>query len=172
MKKIFLYMAVLAIGFTSCDKKEDFVNDMSNVVGAAGDWRVQYDHAVYGTDPFGVGHAEMITFNVSSDVKDSLWITDQGSFWEYKGKIALDLANMTFGSDDEVDSQYPDYPIKMKVWDGVIVKNATTLPSGAVVDSIYYKIWFEDLEIYGTGIPNDSLMVQGYRHSGFTEDGH
>ena len=151
-------MAVLAIGFTSCDKKEDFVNEKSNVVGVAGDWRVQYDHAAYGEDPFGEGHLPMITYNVSSDVADSLWITDQGEFWEYKGKIALDLGNMTFGSDDEVTSVWPDYGIQMKVWDGVIVKNATTLESGAVVDSIYYKIWFEDLA-GATGIVNDSLLV-------------
>ena len=42
-------------------------------------------------------------------------------------------------------------------------------PSGAVADSIYFELWFEDLE-FATGITSDTLLVSGYRRTGFLED--
>lgn len=51
-----------------------------------------------------------------------------------------------------------------------IFKDAKTdLPSGAKSDSIYFEIFFEDLE-GATGIPSDRLIVSGYRRTGFLED--
>ena len=83
--------------------------------------------------------------------------------------LNVNLDNLTFGSTDTVINQVPDYDIKMIVSNGKIYKDAVTLPSSLVVDSISFDIWFEDLE-GATGIASDVLHVGGYRQSGFGED--
>ena len=58
-----------------------------------------------------------------------------------------------------------------KLMNGQIFPNSVSLPSGAIADSIYFEIWFEDLED-ATNIENDKLIVSGYRQTGFSEDEH
>ena len=58
-----------------------------------------------------------------------------------------------------------------KLMNGQIIPNSVSLPSGAIADSIYFEIWFEDL-IDATEIENDKLIVSGYRQTGFPEDEH
>ena len=58
------------------------------------------------------------------------------------------------------------------VRNGQIYKDAVDyLESGVISDSIYYEIWFENLEDE-TAIENDTLQVSGYRRTGFLEDDH
>ena len=54
---------------------------------------------------------------------------------------------------------------------GRIFEDAITTAAGVVTDSIYFEIWFEDLED-ATGFTSDTLFVSGYRRTGFTEDEH
>lgn len=56
-----------------------------------------------------------------------------------------------------------------RVQNGKIFLDAVQMPSGVTSDSIYFEIWFEDLE-GSTGIPNDTLYVSGFRQTGFQED--
>ncbi len=89
-------MAFFAIMLSSCDKKEEFVNEESKVVEIAGEWYVHYDHPVYGPDPFGAGYTSLITYNTSADDGQVMWINDQGNFWTYQVKIPVNLSDTYF----------------------------------------------------------------------------
>lgn len=171
MRKYLIYIPLLALIFSACDLKEDFEVDKSKVVEAAGQWFVMYNHETFGEDPFGAGITALKTFNTSANTDNEIWLTDEGNFWDYKVKIPVNLENMTFGSTNEVTSAVDGYDIKVKIMNGKIIKNASTQPSGAVTDSIYFEVWFEDLED-ATGIANDKLLVSGFRRTGFLEDEH
>jgi hypothetical protein len=166
------YIALIGLGmllFAACDIKEDFDNEESKVVKLAGEWYVHYDHPVYGADPWGVGYTSLITYNTAVDDGQEIWINDQGNFWTYQVKIPVDVANLTFGSADTVINSIDGYDIKVLVRNGKITEKVSVRPSGAVADSIYFELWFEDLED-ATGLPSDTLIVSGYRRTGFLED--
>jgi hypothetical protein len=170
MKRNIIFIVFVVLLFAACDLKDDYVVEKSAVVEAAGEWFVQYDHEVYGIDPFGAGLTSVITYNTASNSPDELWLSDEANFWWYTVKIPVNLADMTFGSTDTVVSVFDGYPIKVLVEKGRIIKDAATeLPSGVKSDSIYFEIYFEDLEA-ATGIPSDRLQVSGYRRTGFLED--
>lgn len=171
MKKLIYYLstALLLLG-VSCEQDEIDpgkvkFNELS------GEWFVNYDHAVYGLDPFGVGYTRIITSSTASESETEMIITDESNFWDYRVKSAMSISDKTFGSVDQVDNLVADYGIKVIVENGKIIEDAVTLPSGLVADSIYFEIWFEDLE-GATGIENDRLIVSGYRRTGFEEDEH
>lgn len=171
MRKYIYYIAFFTLVLSACDLKEDYEVEKSKVVEAAGQWYVMYNHATYGEDPFGAGFVLLNTFNTAADNGQEFWMTDDGEFWDYKVKIPVNIQNMTFGSDNNVVNAVKGYDINVKVMNGKIIKNASVQPSGATTDSIYFEIWFEDLED-ATGIANDKLLVSGFRRSGFLEDEH
>jgi hypothetical protein len=171
MKKYILFTAIFALAFASCDMKEDYEEINSEVVEAAGEWYVLYNHSQYGVDAFGVGLTAIITYNTSADDGTEIWLSDEGNFWEYKVKLPVNLATMTFGSDNVVTNEIDGYDIGVRIMNGKILKDASTYhDSGATADSIYFELWFEDLEAEGTGIANDTLYVSGFRRTGFMED--
>jgi hypothetical protein len=148
----------------------------SSVKDISGEWFVRYDHHVLGENYLGAGFTPLMTFNTADDNGTEIWITDEGKYWNYKVKITVDPKTLTFGSDEEVintasDSKGNLYDIKLKIRNGKIIKDAVTQPSGYVSDSIYFEVWFEDLEDE-TEIVNDTLFVGGFRKSGFLEDMH
>ncbi len=169
MKNYILPILLMVFILSSCDKKEDFVNEESAVVEMAGEWYVHYDHPEFGADPFGAGYTSLITYNSSADNGTDFWINDNGNFWSYQVKIPVNLTALTFGSEDTVINAVAGYDIKVLVRNGKIIKDISTRPSGAVADSIYFELWFQDLED-ATGIANDHLIVSGYRRTGFLED--
>jgi len=171
MRRYLLYITLLTFVFSSCDTKEDFVVEKSKVVEAAGQWFVEYNHETYGEDPFGAGFTMINTYNTAADDGQEIWITDDGNFWDYKVKIPVDIENMTFGSENIVTNAVDGYEIGVIIKNGKIIKNVSLQPSGATTDSIYFEIWFEDLED-ATGIANDKLLVSGFRRTGFLEDEH
>lgn len=169
MKNYILFIAFIAFIFSSCDKKAEYENEMSAIVDVAGEWFVTYDHTVYGPDAWGIGHTAIVTYNTADDVDNQMWVSDLGNFWPYTGKVPVDLTTKTFGSEDTIISA--DDGLKMLIRNGQIFEGTVThLPSGAITDSIYFELWIEDLEANGTGIPNDTLFVSGYRRTGFLED--
>ena len=169
MKTNILLLAFVAFILSSCDKKEDFINEKSMVVEIAGEWYVHYDHPVYGSDPFEAGYTSLITYNTSADDGQEIWINDEGNFWNYQVKIPVDISTLTFGSTDTAINAVSGYDIKVLVRNGKVIKEVSVRPSGAVADSIYFELWFEDLE-GSTGIVSDTLIVSGYRRTGFLED--
>lgn len=170
MKRNILYILSFALlfGFFSCETE---VPDpwYSSTTELDGNWYVRYDHATYGVDPFGVGFVENYTYNTSSNDGTEMWLEDHGNFWDYKVKVPVNTNDLTFGGVDTVMNSVDGYEIKVIIKNGKIIKDAVTMPSTLVVDSIYYEVWFEDLE-GATGIADDVLYVAGVRKTGFAED--
>jgi len=170
MKKILIFTSfVVALLSTSCDKKEEFEQVNSSTVEVSGEYYVYYNHETYGEDPFGAGLTKVIISNTAADNGQEILLSDQGNFWDYTVKLPVNIDAMTFGSESEVTSVVKDYEIQVIVKNGKIIKDAVELPSGVMADSIYFEIWFEDLED-ATNIANDKLLVGGFRKSGFLED--
>ncbi len=171
MKKYILYFTFLALIVSSCDLKEDYIVEKSEVVEFAGQWYLEYNHETYGEDPFGAGMTMTNIYNTAADDGNEIWISDDGNFWDYKVKVPVNLENMTFGSENIVTNMVDDYNIQVIIKNGKILFDASVQPSGTTTDSIYFEIWFEDLED-ATGIANDKLLVSGVRRTGFLEDEH
>ncbi len=169
MKRAFIYLFTISvlIVLASCDDELDIYQ--SSTAELDGNWYVRYDHATYGKDPFGAGYTPLYLYNTAADNGQEIWMDDAGNFWEYKVRISANPENLSFGSPSEVTSIVKDYEIKVIVENGKIIKNAVELPSGVMADSIYFEVWFEDLED-ATGITNDRMLVGGYRKTGFPED--
>ncbi len=161
-------ISLLLVFFTACNDDELEIWE-SSTGELDGNWYVSYDHSVYGKDPFGVGVTPVYTYNTAADNGQEIWLTDEDNFWSYKVRIPADPENLTFGSTDAVTNAVDGYPIQVRVTNGKVIKDAVTMPSGVTADSIYFEIWFEDLED-ATGIANDTLYVSGFRKTGFEED--
>ncbi|MBN2261504.1 MAG: hypothetical protein JW735_01235 [Prolixibacteraceae bacterium] len=173
MKRNIIYLLPLFFLFAVSSCMEDPEVWNSKVVDMSGDWYVQYNHESYGVDPFGVGFAELLTYNTASDDGTEMWLTDvvggSATFWDYKVKVPVSTGALTFGSNEALVNAVEGYEIGVKIMNGKIIEDAVTLPSGYVTDSIYFEVWFEDLE-GATGIADDKLLVGGYRRTGFIED--
>ena len=169
MKKIFVYTLVLGflLSFSAC--QEEFEPGGTPVQEMAGTYTVLYNHDSYGTDPFGAGYSQVYLYNTSSESTTEMWLSDLGNFWEYKVKLPINLANLTFGSSDTLINAIEGYDIKVIVENGIIIPGAATPPSETPVDSIYFDIWFDDLGD-ATGIEGDRLRVSGFRYTGWPED--
>lgn len=171
MRKNIIYLVSLAllmsVLFIGCDEEPEIW--MSSTADFDGNWFLRYDHSYYGIDPFGAGRTEHYTYNTSDNDGLYIWLDDDGNFWDYKVKVPVDKSTLTFGSNDTLTSIVDGYEIKVLIRNGIIVKDAVTLPSTSVVDSIYFEVWFEDLA-GSTGIISDTLFVSGYRKTGFEED--
>jgi len=172
MKKInFLYTLalVLCLGLFSSCEKDDYVPGGTAVETMSGKWTVVYDHSSFGEDPFGVGKTQVYTYNTADNSTEEMWLFDDANFWDYKVKVPINLENKTFGTTDTLTNAVEEYEIKVVVRNGKIIDNGATPPSGQPVDSIYFELWFEDLE-GATGLPDDTLLVSGYRYTGWEED--
>ncbi len=164
--RIFI-IAALFVSLYSCTEDIDLWE--SPVKDFAGDWYVRYDHETYGEDPFGAGFNGLTTYNTAVDDGTEIWLTDEGHFWDYKVRIPVNVDGLTFGSETPVTNFVDGYEIEVVVKNGKVIKEAALLPSGVMADSIYFEVWFEDLE-GATGIADDVLYVGGYRKTGFSED--
>ncbi len=160
-------ISLLLFLFSSCKEEVDIWESSTGALD--GNWYVTYDHSVYGKDAFGVGVTPVYTYNTAADNGQEIWITDEDNFWSYKVRVPANPGNLTFGSPDAVTSVVEDYNIQVRVTNGKVIKDAVKMPSGVMSDSIYFEIWFEDLED-ATGIANDTLYVSGFRKTGFEED--
>jgi hypothetical protein len=170
MKNIIIIAFLFACVLVSCSTEEIDPGKAANNE-LSGEWFVNYDHDVFGNDPFGVGYTRILTSTTASQSATDLIITDEENFWDYRVKARMDIAAKTFGSPDTLISYVDGYDIKVLIRNGKIIEDAVTTASGVVADSIYFEVWFEDLE-GATGIPNDILKVSGYRRTGFLEDEH
>lgn len=117
---------------------------------------------------YGAGFQHLITYNTSENTEDSMWIQDaEGKIWDFKVKVACDLANQTFSINEGENQQYS--PCKVTITNGKILKGAATTPSGMPADSIVMDILFDD-DPYAGSI-YDRLRLSGYRYTGFYNDG-
>jgi hypothetical protein len=185
MNKILgLFISVLfAVSMNSCQFFEDIDKipepevKYASTYPVSGEYYVMYNHADYGEDPFGAGFTKVFITNTAADDGKEIWIGDYAAspddygFWQYKVKVPVNVTDLTFGNADAVVNNADGYPIQIKIMNGKIIKDASLLDSGVKSDSIYFEIWFEDLED-ATGIADDKLLVSGFRRTGFIEDEH
>ncbi len=158
MKKIVLYtLGLLLITAVSCTEEAEVWD--SSAVDFAGEWWAEHSD-----DGHGYGMGEIMTFNTAADNGKEIWLTDDATFWDYKVKCPIDQKNLTFSGKDLINA-VDGYDIKITITDGKILKKAARSKSGVVVDSIYYKIEFEDE-------PGTVFEVKGLRKTGFSEDAY
>ncbi|XOV92946.1 MAG: lipid-binding protein [Bacteroidota bacterium] len=169
MKNI-LYILIAACVLYSCATEDIDPGGAANNE-LSGEWFVTYDHSVYGADPFSFGITRLLTSTTADESATEMIIDDENNAYEFRVKAKMDISSMTFGSSDTLVSYTDDYNIKVLIRNGQIYKDAVTTEAGVMTDSIYFEVWFEDLELY-TGIANDNLLVSGYRRTGFTDDEH
>ncbi len=171
MKKNILILAVSLLFVMVACKTEDIDPGAAANNELSGEWYVHYDHSVFGADPFGVGYSRILTSTTADESATDLIITDEANFWDYRVKARMEVSSMSFGSSDTLVSFVDGYDIKVLVRNGRVIEDAVTTAAGVQADSIYFEIWFEDLD-GATGIVSDTLFVSGYRRTGFTEDEH
>jgi hypothetical protein len=140
----------------SCTEKAEVWD--SSTLDFAGEWWAE--HSVNGE---GSGMGTLQTFNTTANDGKEIWITDNKTFWDYKVKCPIDKKTLTFSGKDLQNFAYDS---KVTITDGKILKNAAHSKSGVVVDSIYYKVSFDDDD------PGKVYEVKGLLKTGFAEDAY
>lgn len=139
--QISLILTLLA-GIISCN--QDVVVEYQDAYPISGQWLVTYT-LEDGTD-VGNGYSTLFVYNTSFD-NDSIFITDDGNFWDYKVQAAY--SGTTFSVVGGYDLMHDD---------------STTVASGNIInnDSIYMKLsWASD--------PGTIYICAGKRATGFPE---
>lgn len=169
MKKIiFLSTLITGIFLISCEKDEIGGTVTESM---AGEWYVtadamNADGSTYGEDLFEIGHFLIATYNTTANNGSEIWVDDCKNFWDFKVKAKTDLSTLTFSVTD-AENEY--YDCQVTVFDGKILSEAATTPSGMPADSIIFKITFSD-DTYTTDYGFDHYKISGYRYTGFIND--
>jgi hypothetical protein len=129
----------------------------TNTQKLSGEWFVQVTYDGNTTD-----YIKIMTYNTAAN-NDSIWVDDLENFWQFKVKALGNSGNLTFATTD-ADNAY--YDSKVTIANGKIIQKASTLASGAVVDSIYFEAKFND------DTDNLTYIFSGHMRSGFLEDEH
>jgi hypothetical protein len=169
MKKL-LYLSFIVplamLLFSSCETMEDPNMEYSPVYPLSGEWYVKFELQT-ATDTFedvyNLGYVKILTYNTSSNTKDTIWIDDYTNTWNFKIKCPINLKEKTFGMKDSMVNSNPDYPIKIYIRDGSVQVGKGRSISGVKTDSICFLIGFED-------DPGSVYRISGHRRTGFIED--
>ncbi|MDP4206858.1 MAG: lipid-binding protein [Bacteroidota bacterium] len=122
--KYCIYFFILSMFIVSCQGLE-YDKEYSSVYPISGDWTIKVNDGTTTSGPY------LIKIYNSSFSKDSLWIDDNGAFWQFKAKAKADMKNLTFAA---ANSQNYTYDSKVTFQNGKVIKN----------DSIYFEAVFDD----------------------------
>jgi hypothetical protein len=138
--KLTLIFGVIILGFSSC--KKDYEKKMSATYPISGDWSVIYTYG--GTD---YGPYVLSIYNTSFGGADTVWVNDNGNFWEFTVKAKADVPNNSFQINQGTDTWHND---------------TTTIMNGRIInnDSIHFLLMF-------VSSPGDTITVAGHRRTGF-----
>jgi hypothetical protein len=184
MKKyLFLFVAVLALAFQSCEK--EFEPGGTAVEKMAGDWWVTNQQSVAeylylfegeGNMPneadienwewdyiYDDSHSHVYTYNTAANVPTEMFIEDGGSFWDYKVKAKVHYEARTFEVPTTANLAYDN--CEVTIIKGKMIEGAATTPSGMPADSIVFYVKFSD-DSYGFTY----TKVSGFRRTGFPAD--
>ena len=160
-RSIYIAVFALLIALSGCRKDPEVGG--TAVQEMAGEWWVQLEG-----DPGNYYHFS--TYNTAANVPTEMWIDDLETFWLMKGKVNVDIANLTF-TGANVENVSPDYVGSGETFTivgGKIIKDGAVGPaSKAVTDSIYFQVSFSDDPVPGT-----VYTLSGYRRTRFSEDDH
>lgn len=168
MKKYLSMIALALLGamtLASCSTETDEDAGGTAVEKMAGIWDVQVDVCdEQGTllyeDPYGLGTISIITYNTASNTADSMYISDQGSFWGMQMKVAVNYAAATFSA--PAGTAYDaDGTGHVTLLNGKVLYGQGHNENGMPCDSISLNVQYDDDDyafIYN---------IHGVRHSGF-----
>jgi hypothetical protein len=167
MKKIILYTIALGLLLATSCKKDEIGGTATESM--AGEWYVTInviiDEEVY-IDPYNYGNIHLDTYNTAANSATEMWIDDNGNFWQFKVKAAVDLATKTFQATDARESYYYEAPDEcfVTISGGKILPGAATTPGKSPADSIVFNATFSD--------DPDGYIYQftGYRYTGLKSD--
>lgn len=159
-----IWCALIALALNSCSQDEP---EMTATVALAGQWYVTVDLAdangnVVMEDPYGLGRMMHLTFNTSANIPTEMFVSDNGTFWDYQVRVSCDVNNLTFGNSDWAENLKSDSQVK--IWNGKVVKNGGKQNNGSPADTIEYLVQFSDDE------DGYVYKVSGIRYSGLVEN--
>lgn len=184
MKNILKGLLLFSIfGSVSCETMKDPETKYASTFPISGEYWVQYSHINdAGVKIYPFDHKEdykaLYIYNTSANNGAEVWITDtpnaddDANFWQYRAKISCSPASKAFGLAplDSVINDIYGYDIKVAVYNGKIISSAALQPSGVMADSISFDLILEDTGAFSAA--GDTIKVNGFRKTGFTEDGH
>ena len=176
MKKLVYFAALLLTTvFASCEKEEI---GGTATQATAGQWYVTVDAAdgngnlVAGLeDMFSLGRVTMLTFNTAENNPKEMIVSDIGSFWDFKVKVATDQQTLTFQTNTkENNNLVPKYEdINVTITNGKIMPKAGRQNNGSPADSIVFYVSFSD-DPYPAAYGYANYRVSGIRYSGLEEN--
>ncbi|MFC5272233.1 lipid-binding protein [Adhaeribacter terreus] len=195
VRKVFMVASLFSAGLlTSCEMDDPEV-ERTEVSSMSGEWFVKYEvQDSTGAWEDISGYTKLLTSSTSANTATEMWLGDilsdprainfadanfRGTFWTYMVRTNVDLGSKTFNANDKsiaveaAKSETPTkpavpatpYDINVKITEGQIIEDGSTPPSGAVTDSIIFKVEFED-------DPGVIYRASGYKRTGFLEDEH
>lgn len=155
MKKLLMYTLLVATIATGCETLPDAEIKLSPVYPISGEWWVKYefdDGSGVIDDYYGVGYTRLLTFNTAANTPDSVWMTDEGNFWDFKVKVPINVKARTFAVTDGEDLSYGD---------------DTTISNGLVTERSDGDEFH--MEIQWASDPTTTYVVSGRRVKGFLD---
>lgn len=166
IKTIIIVFLVLTVGLgTSCnyDTFEEVDIEYTSTFPINGEYYVQYlvdDGTGELVDIYNWGRTILTITNDARNQGDSIVITDNDNFWEFKVKAAVDMNSLTWSVNEGYDYVWND---ATTITNGQFFKDQGLSRDGNVTDSIYMEItWESD--------PGTTYVVAGVRRTGFLED--
>ncbi|WP_053003668.1 lipid-binding protein [Sphingobacterium sp. Ag1] len=169
INKFLTSFLTIAVGFYSC--KKDEVGGTATR-DTAGEWyviadAVKADGSLVTKDVRKLGHFKIGTYNTVQNTSDKMWVDDYNNFWKFKGKVDLDLANMSFsGKNIQNASTRGDAKITFDITNGKVLKGVGRYPNGTVADSIVFEVKFSNDNPVGY----DHYRISGVRYSGLEDN--
>lgn len=154
----FLAFATLALVSCEEDGYDDYGTDGRPAQSMSGEWYI--DISDEATGEVLAEHTYHETYDDNKGTSTMI-IDDHQTGWWLKGTINVDLNNLTFTANDAENLN--DEGSTFNITEGKILKNAAHSPTGAVVDSIYFKGEFS----YD---PGTIIVFSGYKRTGFLEE--
>lgn len=185
MKK-YILLIIVAFSFVLFSCEDDKTEPGGTAVEKmAGDWWVTYQSSVEeynylfggeGSMPsvdnienwtwdyvYSDAHSLLFTYNTAANTADSMFISDDGAYWDFKAKVGVNYPKRIFANSASVPNL--SYDSSVEIIGGKILEGAATSPSGMPVDSIVFYIKFSD-DSYGFTY----TKVSGFRRTGFPAD--
>jgi hypothetical protein len=166
MRKYITYILLSGLALIQVACQEDPAPGGTNTEKAAGEWWVQ----VYADDGSGnlefvqEGYFKALTFNTAAN-NDSIWVTDDGGFWDFQVKAHFSKSDNTF---EVAEGTNISYESEVTITDGKVLIGKGHSTSGVKTDSIYFvSSYSDDSPAYGA-----EYIIAGHRRTGFLEDEH
>jgi hypothetical protein len=160
IKSLIVLASFFSLGFlVSCDQDDEIEVEYMATYPVSGDWTVNYyvENADGELEEIASG-LQILAYNTAANSPTEIWIDDHGTFWDYKVKTPLNIADLSFSGSE---LQNVSYASKVTITEGKVFRNGTRV-NGLQADSIAFKVSFDDDETpYAT-----TFIAAGHRSTG------